>query len=129
MNDHEYGRAALLALIAIVGLLGTTNARTQGAAPNPAIAVADKSEDAFLAQSATAMNKMMSGMAIKPTGDVDADLAAMMIAHHTGAIDMALAELRYGKNEKLRRIAQGIIVEQQQEIDAMRLALSQPPPE
>jgi uncharacterized protein (DUF305 family) len=125
MHRHEYGRTALLALIAIIGLSGTMNARAQNAAPNrPA---ADRAEDAFLTQSATAMNRMMSGMAIKPAGDVDADFAAMMIAHHLGAIDMALAELRHGKNEQLRRIAQEIIVEQQQEIVAMRLALGQPP--
>jgi hypothetical protein len=41
---------------------------------------------------------------------------------------MALAELRYGKNEQLRRIAQEIIVDQQQEIAAMRFALGQPLP-
>lgn len=70
----------------------------------------------------------MTGMHIKPTGDVDADFSAMMIPHHQGAIDMALAELRYGKNEQLRRIAQEIIVDQQQEIGAMRLALGQPLP-
>ena len=70
----------------------------------------------------------MAGMDVKPTGDVDADFAAMMIPHHQGAIDMALAELRYGKNEQLRRIAQEIIVDQQQEIAAMRLALGQPLP-
>jgi Domain of unknown function (DUF305) len=51
-----------------------------------------------------------------------------MIPHHQGAIDMAQAELRYGHNEQLRRIAQEIIVEQQQEIIAMRLALGQPLP-
>jgi uncharacterized protein (DUF305 family) len=33
-----------------------------------------------------------------------------MVPHHQGAIDMAQAELRYGHNEQLRRIAQGIIV-------------------
>ncbi len=74
------------------------------------------------------MNKMMKGMDVKPTGDIDADFAAMMIPHHQGAIDMALSELRYGKNEQLRRIAQEIIVEQQQEINAMHLALGQPLP-
>jgi Domain of unknown function (DUF305) len=74
------------------------------------------------------MDKMMAGMDVKPTGDVDADFAAMMIPHHQGAIDMALAELRHGRNEQLRRIAQEIIVEQQQEINAMRLALGQPLP-
>ena len=41
---------------------------------------------------------------------------------------MAQAELRYGRNETLRRIAQEIIVEQQQEIAAMHLALGQPLP-
>jgi hypothetical protein len=74
------------------------------------------------------MDKMMQGMAAQPTGDVDVDFAAMMIPHHQGAIDMAVLELRYGKNEQLRRIAQEIIVDQQQEIAAMHLALGQPLP-
>jgi hypothetical protein len=50
----------------------------------------------------------------------------MMTPHHQGAIDMAIIELRYGKNEQLRRIAQEIIVDQMQEIDAMRLAIGDP---
>lgn len=79
----------------------------------------------FLTENAAAMDKMMAGMDVKPTGDADADFVAMMIPHHQGAIDMAVAELRYGKNEQLRRIAQEIIVDQQQEIPAMRLALGQ----
>jgi hypothetical protein len=89
-------------------------------------AIAD--EAPFLAENNSAMNKMMAGMDVMPTGHVDADFAAMMIPHHQGAIDMARAELRYGKNEQLRRISQQIIVEQQQEIVAMRLALGQPLP-
>ena len=48
-----------------------------------------------------------------------------MRPHHQGAIDMAIAELRYGKNEQLRRIAQEIIVDQMQEIAAMELALGE----
>jgi hypothetical protein len=36
--------------------------------------------------------------------------------------------LRYGRNESLRRIAQEIIVDQQQEIAAMRLAFDPAPP-
>jgi hypothetical protein len=85
-------------------------------------------EAAFLTENGAAMDKMMAGMNVRPTGDVDADFAAMMIPHHQGAIDMAVAELRYGKNEQLRRISQEIIVDQQQEIVAMRLALGQKPP-
>ena len=74
------------------------------------------------------MTKMMIDMGIRPSGDVDRDFVAMMTPHHQGAIEMAQAELRYGHNERLRRMAQEIIVTQQQEIAAMRLALGQPLP-
>ena len=80
-------------------------------------------EAPFLAENEAAMNTMMAAMTIKPSGDVDTDFVAMMVPHHQGAIDMAQAELRYGRNEQLRRLAQEIIVTQQQEIAAMRLAL------
>jgi len=85
-------------------------------------------EAAFLAENDSAMTTMMSGMTIKPSGDVDRDFAAMMIAHHQGAIDMAQAELRHGTNEQLRRISQEIVVDQLQEITAMRVAVGEPPP-
>jgi uncharacterized protein (DUF305 family) len=74
------------------------------------------------------MTKMMIDMGIRPSGDVDKDFVAMMTPHHQGAIDMAVAELRYGRNEQLRRMAQEIIITQQQEIAAMRLAIGQPLP-
>jgi uncharacterized protein (DUF305 family) len=70
-----------------------------------------------------AMDRMMGAMEIRPSGDVDRDFAAMMIPHHEGAIHMAVAELRYGTNPQLKRIAQEIIVDQQQEIAVMRLAV------
>jgi len=85
-------------------------------------------EASFLSENDAAMTKMMTGMDIEPSGDVDADFVAMMVPHHQGAIDMALAQLRYGHNEQLRRLAQEIIVTQRQEIAAMRLALGQPLP-
>jgi len=87
-------------------------------------------EAPFLVENQAAMNRMMNDMNIDPSGDVDRDFSAMMIPHHQGAIEMAQSELRHGRNERLRRIAQEIIVEQQQEIAAMRLALGQrlPPP-
>jgi hypothetical protein len=89
-------------------------------------AVAD--EGPFLAENEAAMNKMMADMTVKPTGDVDRDFVAMMVPHHQGAIDMAQAVLRYGHNEQLRRLAQEIVVTQQQEIAAMRLAVDEPLP-
>src|SRR5262249_26657754 len=44
-----------------------------------------------------------------------------------GAIAMARAELRHGRNEPLRRLTQEIIVTQSQEIGAMKLAIGQRP--
>ncbi|MBS0445250.1 MAG: DUF305 domain-containing protein [Proteobacteria bacterium] len=89
-------------------------------------AAAESPQAAFAAENDAAMDKMMAAMHVEPSGDIDRDFATMMIPHHQGAIDMAVAELRYGRNEQLRRIAQEIIVEQQQEIDAMRLAVGLP---
>jgi hypothetical protein len=83
-------------------------------------------EAPFWKENEAAMIKMMDDMTIKPTGDIDRDFVAMMAPHHQGAIDMAISELRYGKNEQLRRIAQEIIVDQLQEIAAMKLAIGEP---
>src|ERR1700739_2256400 len=85
-------------------------------------------EASYLADNVSAMTKMMTDMGIQPSGDVDTDFVAMMVPHHQGAIEMAQAELRFGRNEQLRRLSQEIIVTQQQEIAAMRLALGQPLP-
>ena len=122
--------AAAFAILATTGSIDAwplkSGNQAHGAAAATTSAMAD--EAPFLTENNAAMNKMMADMNVKPTGHVDADFAAMMIPHHRGAIDMARAELRYGKNEQLRRIAQEIVVEQQQEIIAMRLALGQPLP-
>jgi hypothetical protein len=83
-------------------------------------------EASFMVENDAAMRKMMNDMEVKPTGDVDADFVAMMIPHHQGAIDMALAVLRHGRNLQIRRLAQEIIVTQQQEIVVMRFAVSRP---
>jgi uncharacterized protein (DUF305 family) len=56
----------------------------------------------------------------------------MMIPHHQGAIDMALVLLKHLPDERLKRLAQSIIVEQKQEIIYMRTLHTPPlaePPE
>ena len=84
--------------------------------------------DSFGGSMHDAMARMDEGMAIACTGDPDRDFAAMMIPHHQGAVDMALVELRFGSDERLRRLAQGIIVEQKQEIALMQEILGGAPP-
>jgi hypothetical protein len=85
-------------------------------------------EAPFLTENDAAMDKMMAGMGAQPSGDIDRDFVTSMSAHHQGAIDMAVTLLKYGHNDQLKRMAQEIIVEQQQEIAAMRLALGDPLP-
>jgi len=75
------------------------------------------------ASPATWATTLHTGLAATESG-LDASFAAAMIAHHQDAIDMGRAELRGGRNEQLRRLAQEIIVTQQQEIAVMRLAIT-----
>jgi len=90
---------------------------TQSASDSPAAGF-----DLAMTQAMARMDADM--MAAKPTGNPDHDFAAMMIPHHQGAIDMAKAQLLYGGDPVLRRLAQEIIVAQQQEIEVMRRALN-----
>ena len=130
-RDSVRAKIVPLAFMCAVGTIFLASAQPLPAS-DPEICATSASdvagEASFLAESDAAMKKMMSDMAVKPTGDVDADFVAMMVPHHQGAIDMALAVLRHGRNPQIRRLAQEIIVTQQQEIAAMRLAVGQPLP-
>lgn len=107
-------RSTSLLLPLVIGLtLGA------GAAP-PAAKPPTGAEAAFLRENDTAMGRMMAGMEVRPTGDVDRDFARMMIPHHQGGIDMARALLRYGRNERMKALARAIITKQEEEIALMR---------
>jgi uncharacterized protein (DUF305 family) len=54
-----------------------------------------------MAESKTAMTKMMTAMDIRPSGDADAEFVAMMVPCHQGTIDLAQAQLHHGRNEQL----------------------------
>jgi len=115
-------RTLLLGLVAASAIAGAAAADM-----NQHGATSHGDETTFSAVMDAAMARMHDAMrAVKPTGNPDRDFAAMMIPHHQGAIDMAEIELRFGTDERLRRLAQGIIVEQRQEIAVMRKILSEP---
>ncbi len=80
-------------------------------------------ERQYLDSSAAAMTAMMRDMQATGSGDVDHDFVTQMAAHHQGAIDMARAMLRTGRNQRLIRLAHEIIVTQSEEIVTMRLAI------
>jgi DUF305 family protein family protein len=128
------GLMACVAVVAVAAFIAGAEIHSQSFAISPfticstATQAEFPNETSYLAENDTAMNKMMSGMAIRPTGDADRDFVSMMSPHHQGAIEMAQAVLRSGHNEQIRRLAQEIIVTQQQEIVAMRLAVGEPLP-
>ena len=122
--------SALLAITLVVGLAaGAVFLAAAQGEPERAFQVCHApgsgsvDESPFLAENRAVMANMMNDMAVRPTGDVDADFVATMTAHHQGAIEMAKAVLRYGRNPQIKRLAQEIIVTQKQEILAMRLAI------
>ena len=131
-NAHEYAMkktfisGALALLVLAYPACASAQQVLAPAAPNKAQQSHQTAEASFMAENRVAMNKMMMDMAVKPSGNVDADFTAMMIPHHQGAVDMAEAELHYGHNRKLRRIARNIVAGQRQQIGAMRAALGQP---
>jgi uncharacterized protein (DUF305 family) len=89
----------------------------------PSQGLSDDSE--FMARMNVSMANMDKSMnAAAMNGNVDHDFAAMMIPHHEGAIEMAEAELSFGKDPTMRRLAQEILVDQKSEIDAMNLWLA-----
>ena len=117
----------LLPYALVVGAVSLATARAISPA-RAAVAPDRAQEQSFLDENHSAIATMMAAMAIRPTGDVDRDFVAMMVPHHQGAIEMAKAELRYGRNARLRRIAQEIVVDQMREIARMRLAVGEAPP-
>lgn len=60
------------------------------------------------------MNEKMSSMQM--SGNHDIDFAMAMRVHHQGAIDMAEAELRDGKEPQMRKMAKDIISAQKKEL-------------
>jgi uncharacterized protein (DUF305 family) len=64
-----------------------------------------------------AMNDMMAKMdAMKMKGNTDHDFAHMMLEHHKGALAMADIELRDGKDDTMRQMAEKIKAEQQKDL-------------
>jgi uncharacterized protein (DUF305 family) len=115
-------RTLVVALLFALPLLSISRAQTAHEHKSSTNGIEAGSFTVLMAQ---AMERMHKDMSIAPSGDPDRDFAAMMIPHHRGAVDMAKAELQFGKNPVLRRLAQGIIIEQLQEIEVMQRELQQ----
>jgi uncharacterized protein (DUF305 family) len=68
--------------------------------------------------------RMHREMAMEYTGNVDADFVRNMIAHHQGAVDMAKIEVAFGKDPKIRQLAEAVVKAQEDEIAMMKAWLT-----
>jgi len=117
----------LCAAVALTtGLIGAAGA--QAADPHAGHNMAKPASTGQSASNAAyeqANAKMHKDMAVPLTGDADRDFLAGMIPHHQGAVDMAEVVLKYGKDPKVKKLAQDIIVAQKQEIAMMQAWLKE----
>ncbi|MCK9912156.1 DUF305 domain-containing protein [Microbacteriaceae bacterium K1510] len=67
-----------------------------------------------------ALAKMHGVMAAPFTGDIDVDFAKRMIAHHQAAIDMAKAEIGFGKDPTAKTAAEHIIKTSEADIEKLQ---------
>jgi uncharacterized protein (DUF305 family) len=113
---------------------GATQDGMEGNRPTPVFVASTAKPFAALMDDAMAV--MDDGMRRAPVNGVpEHDFVTMMIPHHQGAIDMAKALLLRTTDPELRNLAQGIITEQQNEIQRMQAwlrghaapALARPP--
>lgn len=95
-----------IAAATVIALSGLALSETNGQAAMDAYKAAHK--------------RMMKQMNVRMSGDPDKDFVMMMMPHHQGAIDMAKVELQYGKDPKLRSMAEEIIKAQEKEIAEMK---------
>lgn len=73
----------------------------------------------------TMMSGMMDGMkGMQSSGNPDNDFAAMMKAHHLGAIEMAQMEVAKGSDAQMKAMAQKMIDDQQKEVAEFNTFLS-----
>ncbi len=101
-----------LAVLALSGALLQPVAFAQAAAPTTAASGMQGGMD--MKAMMKDMNDKMSSMPM--SGDQDVDFAMMMRIHHQGAIDMAQAELKGGKDPQMRKMATNVIKAQKREI-------------
>jgi uncharacterized protein (DUF305 family) len=127
MQSRRLGGTALLVLL-VVSISRAQSPHEHETMPSQGMPLTGIEAGSFASLMAQALERMHKDMSIAPSGDPDRDFAAMMIPHHQGAVDMARVELQFGKDPVLRRLAQGIIVEQLQEIEVMQRELRQLPP-
>ena len=113
-HNLKYSTAGRIALLALAGVLLLPLANAQSPGKSGAGSMPGSMAGMDMKAMMKDMNEKMSLMQM--TGNQDVDFAMMMRVHHQGAIQMAEAELRDGKEPQMRKMATDIISAQKKEI-------------
>lgn len=117
----------VLSILALTSLPAGAADPAPAAAPAPAVnAMAASNPDPDPATSPAtaayraALSRMYAQISVVYTGDVDRDLANMMIPHSQGAIDLGKTQMGFGRDPEMRRIVEAMMKHREQEMAMFR---------
>jgi uncharacterized protein (DUF305 family) len=123
--SRAFVRRRIISLAASLSVSATSFALAQdpGEAHHLRTAVNDTGERQFLFAKDVAVSEMARASLTRPSGDVDRDFVGMMAARDQATMELARAELRYGHNDEIRRLAQNIVAQGQHDISVLKRAV------
>ena len=123
--SRAFVRRRIISLAASLSVSATSLAlaKDPGEAHHLLTSANNRSERQFLFAKDVAVSEMAQASLTPPSGDVDRDFVGMMVARDQATMELARAELLYGHNDEIRRLAQNIVAQGQHEISVMRRAV------
>lgn len=109
--SRAFVRKRIISLATTISFAATSLALAQNpkGAPHSRAAASQGNQEQFLFENDLAVSKKATDLLIKPSGDVDHDFVAAMIPQSRRHRSLAGAELEYGHNEELQRLAKSIV--------------------
>jgi uncharacterized protein (DUF305 family) len=123
--SRAFVRRRIISLAASLSVSATSFALAQDPAEvrHLRTPVNDWGERQFLFAKDVAVSDMAQASLTRPSGDVDRDFVGMMAARDQATMELARAELLYGHNDQIRRLAQDIVAQQQHLMSEMKRAI------
>ncbi len=92
---------------------------------NPVVKTGDKNNQgsftSLYSQFSEPMNNSMNMMKnMMMAGSTDYVFASMMVMHHQGAVNMAKAEQKNGKDAEMKKLAENIVTDQENEVKLLQ---------